>query len=93
MFILFQSKKHFHTIMMVKKVLSLHKAGNRLTQQSFLDEDEEDLLENEDEKPISMTLMSVLGKYLNISQREKLLPPLMGLRKYRTNIGMSSKNF
>ena len=37
---------------MVKKVLSLRKAGNRLTQQSFLDEDEEDsdFLENEDDK-------------------------------------------
>ena len=52
MFILFQSKKYFHTITIVKKVLSLHKAGNRLTQQSFLDEDEEDSdsPENEDDK-------------------------------------------
>ena len=52
MFILFQSKKYFHTILMVRKVLSLHKAGNRLTKQSFCDEDEKDsdLLENEDEE-------------------------------------------
>jgi hypothetical protein len=57
MFILFQSKKYFQTIMMVKKVLSSPKAGNRLTQQSFLDEDEEDsdLLENEDDKSESDT--------------------------------------
>ena len=52
MFILFQSKKHFHTIMMVNKLLSLLKAGNRLTRQSFLDKDEEDSdsPENEDDK-------------------------------------------
>ena len=86
MLILFQSKKHFHTIMMVNKVLSLHKAGNRLTRQSFLDEDEEDSEspENEDDNSESGSHIDDpcerIGEILNISWREKLLPPLMGLR-------------
>ena len=35
---------------MVRKVLSLYKAGNRLTKQSFRDEDEQELSEIEDEE-------------------------------------------
>ena len=35
---------------MVRKVLALYKAGNRLTKQSFRDEDEQDLSEIEDEE-------------------------------------------
>ena len=36
--------------MMVRKVLALYKAGNRLTKQSFRDEDEQDLSEIEDQE-------------------------------------------
>ena len=35
---------------MVRKVLSLYKAGTRLTKQSFRDEDEQDLSEFEDQE-------------------------------------------
>ena len=35
---------------MVRKVLSLYKAGTRLTKQSFRDEDEQDLSEIEDQE-------------------------------------------
>jgi len=74
MFILFQSKKHFHTIMMVNKVLSLHKAGNRLTRQSFLDEDEEDSEspENEDDKSESGSYID--DPYERIGQIFKYFP-------------------
>jgi hypothetical protein len=59
--------------MMERKVLSLYEAGNRLTKQSFRDEDEKDpdLLENKNEESksdsyLAMALMSVLGKHVNI---------------------------
>ena len=64
---------------MVRKVLSLYKDGTRLTKQSFRDEDEQDLSELKTKK-MKRILMSVLGKFVNISWRKKLSQIVMGTR-------------
>jgi hypothetical protein len=84
--------------MMVRKVLSLHKAGIRLTKQSFRDEDEvvPVLLENEDEE--SESDESGDDSYERIGQiyknflEKKAFTAGDGHKNYQTNIGMSSKN-
>ena len=78
---------------MVRKVLSLYKAGTRLTKQSFLDEDEEDLSEIEDQENDNDESCEDpyerVGKICKYFLEKKLSKIVMGKTKYQTNIRMS----
>jgi predicted AlkP superfamily pyrophosphatase or phosphodiesterase len=84
---------------MVKKVLSLHKAGNRLTQQSFLDEDEEDpdLLEHEDDESLSDTSRNDpyerIGQIFKYFPERKAFTAVDGLKKISNKYRNELKEF
>ena len=67
---------------MVRKVLSLYKAGTRLTKNSFHDEDQKN--DESCEDPYES-----VGKICKYFLEKKLSQIVMGKRKYQTNIGMS----
>ena len=88
-----QSKKYFHTILMVRKVLSLYKSGTRLTKQSFRDEDEQDLSEIEDQENENDESCEDpyerVGKICKYFLEKKAFTDSDGQKKYQTHIGMS----
>ena len=73
---------------MVRKVLSLYKAGTRLTKQLFRDEDEQDISEIEDQENDEDPYEHV-GKICKSFMEKKLSQIGMGTRKYPINIEMS----
>ena len=84
---------------MVRKVLSLHKAGNRLTQPSFLDDDEEDpdLLEKEDDKSESDTYIDdpyeCIGQIFKYFLKRKAFTAVDGLKKISNKYWNELKEF
>ena len=78
---------------MVRKVLSLYKAGTRLTKQSFRDEDEQDLSEIEDQENENDESCEDpyerVGKICKYFLEKKAFTDSDGQKKYQTNIGMS----
>ena len=78
---------------MVRKVLSLYKAGTRLTKQSFRDEDEQDLSENEDQENENNESCDDpyerVGKISKYFLEKKAFTDSDGQNPYQTNIGMS----